>query len=69
MTPDEWLLARLDDPPQVFLLRDRGCGPWRIVLQIDGGYADRDDAVRVAGQLGREVRWLHTGAKERARKG
>jgi len=66
MTPEEWLLVRLDDPPQVYLLRDRGEGPWDIVVRIDGGYAERADAERVAAELGREVRWLHLAAKERS---
>lgn len=62
MTPEEWLLVRLDDPPQVFVARGEH-GGWQIMVRIDGGYGDKADAGAVAARLGRELRALRNRAR------
>lgn len=56
LTPRQWLLTRLDDPPQVYVARHQGA--WQILLRIDGGYGARNDAADVARLLGPEIRAL-----------
>lgn len=62
LTPQQWLLTRLDDPPQVYVAQF--AGGWHVLLRIDGGYGARADAEHVALQLGPEVKALLNTVKQ-----
>lgn len=62
LTPRQWLLTRLDDPPQVYVAQF--AGGWHVLLRIDGGYGARDDAADVARLLGPEIRALLNTVKQ-----
>lgn len=63
LTPRQWLMLRLDSPPQVYVLRPPNArNGWQVVLRIDGGYGDKADAVEAGRALGREVFELWRGA-------
>lgn len=64
VTPREWLLVRLDDPPQVFVARNPAGGAWQVMVRIDGGYGDKADAAAAAARLGRELRWMQQHARD-----
>lgn len=57
MTPEQWLICRLDSPPDLRLLQNPH-GSWDVLLCVDGGYADPVDALAVTEKHREEIEEL-----------